>query len=78
MKALSLKLKEDVLAQTDRMVKSIHISRNAYINEALRLYNQLNRRRILKKKLAAESLAVSASSLEVLAEMERLEDDSKK
>jgi hypothetical protein len=74
MKVLSLKVKEDILMQTDQMVKDIHISRNAYINKALELYNQLNRRRILKKKLAIESKAVSISSLDILAEMEKLDD----
>lgn len=74
MKVLSLKLKEDIFEQTDRMVKSVHISRNAYINEALHLYNQFNRRRLLRKKLAAESKIVAVDSLAVLAEMEQLQD----
>ncbi len=75
MKVLSLKLKEDIFKETDQMVKSNRISRNAYINEALRLYNLFNRRRLLKKKLALESKAVAHNSLEVLAEMERLQEN---
>ena len=75
MKVLSLKLNEDTLQETDRVVKTIHISRNAYINHAINLYNQLNRRRILKKKLALESKAGAQVSLEVLAEMEKMNDD---
>ena len=74
MKVLSLKLKEEILKETDQMVKSIHVSRNAYINEALHVYNQFNRRRLLKKKLIRESKAVAYSSLEVLAEMEQIQD----
>jgi hypothetical protein len=73
-KALSLKVKEEILEETDKVVKTIHTSRNAYINKALELYNQLNRRRFLKAKLARESKAVAAVSLEVLAEMEKLDD----
>ena len=74
MKTLSLKLNEDILQETDRMVKSIHISRNAYINHALNFYNQFNNRRILKKKLVLESKATARVSLEVLSEMEKMND----
>lgn len=73
MKVLSLKLKEDILEQTDKMVKSSHVSRNAYINEALRMYNLFNRRRLLRKQLQKESKVAAAHSLEILAEMEQLE-----
>jgi metal-responsive CopG/Arc/MetJ family transcriptional regulator len=75
MKILSLKLNEDILEETDRVVKSIHVSRNAYINHALNFYNQLNRRRMLKKKLALESKATARVSLEVLSEMEKMQDN---
>lgn len=74
MKVLSLKLKDDVYDGVERMVQKIKVSRNAYINEALRLYNKFNERRHLRKKMAQESLAVQASTLEVLQEMEKLED----
>jgi len=74
MKVLSLKVKEEILEETDRVVKTIHTSRNAYINHALHLFNQLNRRRILKAQLARESKAVAQVSLEVLSEMEKLDD----
>ena len=56
------------------LVKVIHIPRNAYINEALHIYNQLNKRKLLRKKLKLESNAVRAVSLEVLQELEQLED----
>ncbi len=75
MKVLSLKLKEDILEQTDQIVKSVHVSRNAYINEAVHLYNLFNRRRLLKKKLAKESMMTASTSLEILSEMERMQDD---
>ena len=77
MKILSLKLHEDIYQETDRVVKTIHISRNAYINHAVNLYNQLNHRRILKNKLALESRATAHVSLEVLSEMEKMNDSSK-
>lgn len=74
MKMLSLKLKEDVFDEVENVVKKIHVSRNAYINEALAFYNKLNKRRLLRKKLTKESKAVQAVSLAVLQEMEMLED----
>lgn len=76
MKILSLKLKEDVFDEVENVVRKIHVSRNAYINEALAFYNKLNKRRLLRKKLAEESHAVQATSLETLREMEMLEDNS--
>ena len=76
MKVLSLKLREDVFSEVERVVKKIRIPRNAYINQALLFYNKLNKRKLLRKQLEKESQSVQAVSLEVLAEMEKLEDDS--
>ena len=76
MKVLSLKLREDVFSEVERVVKKIRIPRNAYINQALLFYNKLNKRKLLRKQLEKESQAVQAVSLEVLAEMEKLKDDS--
>ena len=75
MKVLSLKLKEDVFNEVDRVVKKIRISRNAYINEALEFYNKVQKRRLLSKKLKQESKAVRSGSLEVLHELEKLDDN---
>ena len=76
MKVLSLKLREDVFSEVEKVVKKIRIPRNAYINQALLFYNKLNKRKLLRKQLEKESQSVQAVSLEVLAEMEKLEDDS--
>ncbi len=75
MKALSLKLRDDVFTEVEKVVHRMHVSRNAYINHALDLYNKLQRRRFLKKQLGDESRAVANVSLEVLHEFEKLEDD---
>ena len=74
MKVLSLKLKDDVFKEVEGLIKAIRIPRNAYINEALHIYNQLNKRKLLRKKLKIESNVVRAVSLEVLRELEQLED----
>ena len=75
MKVLSLKLKEDVFNEVEHVVKKFHMSRNAYINQALDFYNRLNKRKLLRKKLKEESRAVRAGSLQVLRELEKLEDN---
>ena len=75
MKVLSLKLREDVFDETESVVRKIRMPRNAYINEALLFFNKLNKRKLLRKKLAKESQAVQNVSLEVLQEMEKLADD---
>ena len=74
MKALSLKLQEDIFKDVEIVVKAIHVPRNAYINDALSLYNRLYKRRLLKKRLRKESAATRLTSLEILGEFERLEE----
>ncbi len=75
MKVLSLKVKDDIFKEVEHVVRQVHTSRNAYINQALHFYNMFNKRRLLKKKLHEESKAVRTVSLEVLHEMEQIEDD---
>jgi sugar phosphate isomerase/epimerase len=75
MKTLSLKLDDSVFEETEKVVSELKLARNRYINEALTLYNQFNKRRVLKKKLSKESRLVHQSSAEVLAEFEKLVDE---
>ena len=75
MKTLSLKLDDSVFEETEKVVSELKLPRNRYINEALTLYNQFNKRRVLKKKLSKESRLVHLSSAEVLAEFEKLADE---
>ena len=75
MKTLSLKLDDNVFKETEEVVSELKLTRNRYINEALALYNQFNKRRVLKKKLSKESRLVHQSSAEVLAEFEKLADE---
>ncbi len=75
MKTLSLKLDDSVFEETEEVVSELKLARNRYINEALTLYNQFNKRRFLKKKLSQESRLVHQSSAEVLAEFEKLVDE---
>lgn len=75
MKTLSLKLDDNVFEETEKVVSELNLARNRYINEALNLYNQFNRRRVIKKKLAKESKLVAQSSSEILAEFEKIADE---
>ncbi len=75
MKTLSLKLDDIVFKETEEVVSELKLTLNRYINEALTLYNQFNKRRVLKKKLTKESKLVHQSSAEVLAEFEKLADE---
>ena len=72
MKTLSLKLDDDIFEETEKVVSELNLARNRYINEALNLYNQFNKRRVLKKKFSKESKLVAQSSYEVLSEFEKL------
>lgn len=75
MKTLSLKLDDSVFEETEKVVSELNLARNRYINEALSLYNQFNKRRVLKNKISKESKLVAQSSSEILAEFERLADE---
>ena len=54
MKTLSLKLDDTVFEETEKVISELKLARNRYINEALNLYNQYNKRQVLKKKLTKE------------------------
>jgi hypothetical protein len=51
------------------------LARNRYINEAVNIYNQYNKRKLLKKQLLKESKMTMEDSMEVLLEFEKLIDE---
>lgn len=75
MKTLSLKLDTEIFNEAEEITSKLKLARNRYINEAVSIYNQFNRRRILKTQLAKESKLVSNSSIDVLHEFEELMDE---
>jgi predicted transcriptional regulator len=77
MKVLSLKLDDDIFTETEELTIQLDVPRNRYINEAVKLYNMMNRKKMLKKQLHKESALVAASSMQILKELERLEDEEK-
>jgi hypothetical protein len=72
MKNLSLKLKEDIYKDTEKVVKKLNIPRNSYINKAVDFYNKVNNKNMLRKKMFEESLLVSGDSMEILKEFEKI------
>jgi hypothetical protein len=75
MKNLSLKLDDEVFNETEKISVKLRVNRNRYINNAVSFYNQLQKRKMLAGKLAAESKLVQKESMKVLAEFEKLDDE---
>lgn len=76
MKTLSLKLDDDIFDEAEAITAQMDIARNRYINEAVNIYNRVNKKRLLKKQLTKESKLTSKDSLEVLHEFEKLMDEN--
>ncbi|MFO0415470.1 MAG: hypothetical protein ACK50E_07430 [Bacteroidota bacterium] len=74
MKNLSLKLDDQIFQETETLTLKLNLARNRYINEALDLYNKLNKRRLLKNQLLKESAMTRDDSMEILRELEQMTD----
>ncbi|MHA8092349.1 hypothetical protein V7S78_07490 [Aquirufa regiilacus] len=74
MKTLSLKLDDHIFDDTEEITAQLQLARNRYINEAVNMYNLVQKRRLLKKALAIESLLTASDSMEVLRELDLLID----
>ncbi|MFM7727321.1 MAG: hypothetical protein ACKO7B_11505 [Flavobacteriales bacterium] len=74
MKALSIKLDDKVLDDTEKLAVKLELTRNHYIQDAIVFYNQFNRRNLMKAQLAKEAVIAKPSSMEVLKEFEALND----
>lgn len=72
MKTISLKLDDEIFLEVEKITRTIKVSRNKYINEAVSMYNRVNKKRLLKTQLEKESVLTSRDSMEVLREFERL------
>jgi predicted transcriptional regulator len=75
MKTLSLKLDDKIFDEAEEITSQLNLARNRYINEAVSIYNTLNKRRLIKKQLAKESKLTNKDSMEVLREFEKLMDE---
>jgi len=75
MKTLSLKLDDDIFDDAEEMTSKLKMARNRYINEAVRIYNMVNKRKFLKSQLRKESQLAAPDSMEIMQEFERLMDE---
>lgn len=73
MKIVSLKIDDSIFGETEKILSSISIPRNRYINEAIAYYNKVQKRQILEKKLQVESLLVEKDSMHILRDFENID-----
>jgi predicted transcriptional regulator len=71
MKTLSLKLDDHIFEETEEITSTMKLARNRYINEALKIFNLYNRKKILQQQLAQESKLVNKESMKILEEFEQ-------
>ncbi len=74
LKSVALKLNAPVFEETNKIVLKLNTNRNRYINEAVELYNQYNKKKLLKKQLSYESSITKVDSMERLADFEMMID----
>jgi predicted transcriptional regulator len=73
LKKVSLKVDDSIFGEIEKILARIEKSRNRYINEALDLYNKIQRKQILEKKIKKESELVNADSMSVLKAFEKID-----
>ena len=73
MKTLSLKIDDSIFGETEKILATIIIPRNRYINEALEHYNKVKKRQILEIRMKAESELVKEDSINILTEFEKID-----
>jgi hypothetical protein len=73
MKTLSLKIDENIFAETEKILSEVQLPRNRYINEALDFYNRIQKRKLLEERFKYESNLVREESMKVLKEFEAID-----
>jgi len=74
MKSITIKITDLLFAETEIILLNNKSSLNSYINEALKSYNIIQKRKLLGEKLANESFLVQEESISVLHEFEETND----
>ena len=73
MKTVSLKIDDTIFGETEKILSRISIPRKRYINEAIDNYNKVQKRKILEKRLKAESILVNKDSMNILKDFETID-----
>lgn len=66
---------DPVFEETEKILLKVGKNRNRYINEAVKLYNQLQKRKLLSRQLQKESMLVRDESMKILEEFESLDNE---
>jgi len=74
-KAISLKVNDRLFKEAEDLIHKTHVPRNSYINDAIKYYNRLVKRKLLKVLYKKESSLVGAHSLEINKEFQEIEDE---
>ncbi|MDD4969173.1 MAG: hypothetical protein PHT07_07050 [Paludibacter sp.] len=74
MKSITIKISDKLFVATEIILWHNISSLNSYLNEALKSYNILQKRKLLGEKLAGESFQVKEESISVLHEFEEIND----
>lgn len=75
MEAISLKLPEALLEESERNAEALKMSRAEYIRRAIERMNLESRARLRAKRIAAASRKVRSESMKVNAEFAAIERD---
>ena len=75
MRAVLVKLPEELIADGQECASALELTRSAYIRRAIEYFNRETKRSLRAKKLAAASRKVRAQSMRVNAEFARFEQD---
>jgi metal-responsive CopG/Arc/MetJ family transcriptional regulator len=75
MRAISLKLPEELLQESGRCAGRLDLSRAQYIRKAIEKMNRETRTRFRDKRMAEASLRVREDSMRVNAEFAAIEED---
>ena len=73
MNIVSLKINDTIFGETEKILLTIGISRNKYINDAIEYYNNIQRKKILEKRINVESKLVEEDSMVVLKDFEKID-----
>lgn len=75
MKTFSFKLDDKIFLEVEEITRALKVSRNRYINDAVSIYNGVQKRRLLKIQLEKESALTSQDSMGILHTFERQIDE---
>lgn len=73
-KALSLKMDDRIFEDAEKMIRKIHMPRNAYINKAVDFYTRFQQRLLLRKKLKKDVSLLKEDTKNFIESFELLED----